>query len=91
MFDPKIVIEGQALYRLLWGGLVGVGVVITATVKVLTKDLMSKKEAYDKLQNRTMCDTRFKTLVDKIDTLDRNMTIRFDDIKDLINGKARTE
>jgi len=83
MFDPKIIVNAPTI---VWG-FVGVGVVITTTVKLVSRNYISRKEVYSKLQNIKMCDQRYDTLIDKIDNVQSTVNMRFDDLKDLINGK----
>ncbi len=94
MFDPKIFVSTPSIVSIAGGCVFLIGLVITGTVKVMTKNNITSKEAYNKLQNIKNCDEKHKLekerdrhLTDKIDNLTTTINTRFDDIKDLINGE----
>lgn len=54
LFDPKIIISPTAWWAI--GGIItGIGVVLGATVKVMTRGYITKREAYEKLQSEKTC------------------------------------
>jgi len=83
LFDAKINFSPS----ILWGIGAGIIAIIGTTVKVLTRNHISKNEVYRNMQSKDRCDDRFNSLIGKIEDLRHTIDTRFDDIKDFLMGK----
>ena len=85
MFDPKIILRPH----IAWGGLVILGVIITTTVKVMTRNHIHRREAYKNFETKERSDERYDVLCSKIEAVDTHISTRFEDIKALIEKSGK--
>ena len=79
MFDPKIVISTPMI---VWG-VVSIGAIIGTTVKVVTRNHITRKEAYKYLVNKESCHSAQKIIKTEIKGLKETVCAKIDGI----NGK----
>jgi len=85
LFDAKINFNPN----ILWGIGVGIIAIIGTTVKVLTRNHISKNEVYKNMQSKSFCNERAGNIEEKIDNLKEHISERFDDLKSLIEKNGR--
>lgn len=82
--DPKIHIETTTVWWIIGGITSGITIIVGTVTKIMTKNHISRKEAFKTFQTEKMCGERSGNIEEKIDNLQTNMNNRFDDLKTLI-------